>query len=367
MVIRSLSLKNFRNFSDLEVTFSESLTVFIGKNGSGKTNILEGIRFLSISRSFRTTRDSYVIRWGEEYARILGEIEADKQKKQCMAYVEQKNRRVSKKEFQVNKISRKAVEMLGEVLTVLFTPEDIDLITAPPRERRRYLDMLLCQIDAKYCFALMEYKKILKNRNKILSDLQKGRSSEDLLELWDDKLIERGLEITKRREVLISYFNTVLSKMYQKMSGNTVDTLSLDFSPTVESDEDSFRDLLAIKRTHEIYVGHTLLGPHRDDFTFLLNEKDIAFCGSRGEFRTTILALKQAELKYVEEVRGEKPLLLLDDVLSELDAERQQQLFSMTKNRQTCITTTDSESLEGVLPKGVVVYEINNAILTKKD
>lgn len=367
MRINFLKLKNFRNFSDLTVSFNRKLTFFVGKNGSGKTNILEAIRYLSIPKSFRVGKDHYLIKWNEPYLRIEGELEEDLDKKKIVAFLEcnenrncvfPKNPKAVKKTIKVNEVKIKALDLIGKFVTTIFNPEDINLIALSPQKRRRYVDMILCQVSRKYCRNLLEYKKVLAQRNKLLSNIQKGKGSVDLLEFFDKKLVEFGSPIILERKKLFLYFNQEMPKSYRHLSGGK-ENVELQYLPKVKDAKD-FEGQLVIKREREIILGHTEVGPHRDDFVFLLDGNRIVECGSRGECRSMVLALKEAELNFIQKITQKKPVLLLDDVFSELDPERQKQLISFISGYQTVVTTTDLGEIKGNLPKDYTVYRIKD-------
>jgi len=369
MRIKSLSLNNFRNFSSQKINFKQDLIIFVGQNGSGKTNILEAIWYLSIPRSFRVKRDHYLIKWGEAYARLSGLIEDQDACKEVVAFLEcggdktcvfpKDGRGKVKKELKVNNAKVRAIDLLGEFITVLFTPEDINLITAPPQKRRQYLDMILCQTDTKYCHHLMDYKRVLAQRNKLLVSIQKNLTHESSLDVWDERLIELGLSIIKKRQEVFKFFEQDVRIAYQRLSSSK-ENLSLLYLPRINADREKFEATVISNRQRDIMRGRTGTGPHRDDFVFLLDSKQVSQCGSRGECRSAILAMKEAELSYIEEITHRKPVLLLDDVFSELDDKRQQELLGLTKGRQTFVTTTGLGDILETLADKHQTFEIKD-------
>ena len=347
-MIKNLVLTNFRNHKSYSIDFAD-ITIFIGKNGIGKTNILEAVWMLADGRSWRTKSDLEVILWNEDFAKISAD---DK-----MELVLQKNSEMKPppKTLKINGVKHRLIDLFGKMPAILFSPEEIQMISGAPNLRRRFLDICLAQVDRKFALALLDYTRVLKGRNKLLSLIKHGKGKPDELDFWDEKLAIIGTYIIKKRKVLIKFFNQNLSQTYQEISGKS-EELKLTYKGTVE--EDRFLEYLIASRENEINQELTTHGPHRDDFIINLNSKSLAETGSRGEFRSAVLSLKILELKYLQEQIDEKPILLLDDIFSELDSERRVHLAKIVSNQQTIITTTDLDHIDKKLRDKAKIVEL---------
>lgn len=367
-MLKSLELTHFRNYSKYSLDFAKT-TILIGPNGIGKTNILEAINLLSVARSWRTNRDSEVVQWparhaspgdaggGEEVARVKAEIRNEKLETGIEMIIQKTPtpEHPQTKIVKINDVKKKLTDILGLLPTVLFSPEEIHLIDGAPSLRRRFLDILLCQIDKKYTLALLELARIIRGRNKLLYYIKTGKSKIDELVFWDEKLVTLGAFIIKKRQKTVAKINEEITMIYQEISG-TEENLALKYRSTVEVA--NFAETLVAQREREIENTATLFGPHRDDLVFLLDGRDLTTFGSRGEYRSAVLALKMAELSYIEEAIGERPLLLLDDIFSELDKNRRMHLAKIVAGQQTIITTTDLDHIEERLRKNSKIEEL---------
>src|SRR3990167_8426500 len=354
-MLKSLSLINFRNYSKYSLDFAKT-TILIGPNGVGKTNIIEALYLLSTCRSWRTNRDNECVRWDTDVARIIGRIDnADKIEVEMVIQKTPTPEHPQTKLVKINDVKKKLTDILGRLPTVLFSPEEIHLIDGAPMLRRRFLDILLCQIDKKYTLALLDLAKIIRGRNKLLYYIKIGKSKIDELDFWDEKLVTLGSFIIKKRQGTTAKINEELTKKYQEISGMG-ESLQLKYRPTVEPEQ--FAEILVAQREREIDNTATLFGPHRDDLVFLLENKDITTFGSRGEFRSAVLALKVAELEFLAKEKGERPLLLLDDIFSELDKNRRMHLAKIVAGQQTIITTTDLDHVEKSLREKARIVEL---------
>lgn len=362
MILEKLSLSQFRNFPKTELAFSKNLTLFVGQNGSGKTNILEAVRLLSIPKSFRAPSDVDLIRWESAFGRVEGFFEESSRERNVLFFVENKTpdakRARIQKTCKVDTEKVSSVELMGNVLTVLFSPQEMNLISDPPRERRRYIDSVLCQVSSKYCHDLLEYKKIVAQRNKLLSNIIKGQASEDLLLFWDHSLIEVGSRLVNMRLEMFEFYNASINTYYAEMSAGSDDTLELVYGPVAT--KETFEEMIEKKRREELRTGYTVVGPHRDDFYFKFNDLNILECGSRGETRSALLALKKCEVLFIQAQTQKRPILLLDDVFSELDMQRQEQLIRFVEDTQTIITTTDIDHVKHLLPEDNILYHIKD-------
>jgi DNA replication and repair protein RecF len=335
MILRSLKLENFRNYKKYE-TELDSITVFVGPNGIGKTNLLEAIYFLSIGKSYRVHDDKKMIKWEEEYCRVLGKNETDTSEIFVGAS------QLPAKSIKINGIKRKITDLFGKLSTVVFSPESIDIITGPPKTKRKFLDLVLAQTSRDYLISLIELQKILRQRNHLLFNIKIGQSKTNELKFWNDELIKCAKPIIKKRIELIDFINQKIADFYKQISGNE-ENLKINYIPTI-NDENNIKDLLDANLTREIKESSTLCGPHRDNFEVAIDDKDVNTFASRGEIRSIIFALKIIELEYLKTKKCQ-PLLLLDDIFSELDRERREKLSNLVLSLSTVITTTDIDFL----------------------
>jgi len=348
-MIKSLELTNFRNYAKYAIDFSD-INIFIGPNGVGKTNIIESVWMLADGRSWRTKSDLEVIAWDKDFAKIYGkygdtEIELILQK----AIIE----KAPPKQLKINGVKHRLIDLLGEMPAILFSPEEIQMVAGAPNLRRRFLDIMLAQVNRKYTLALLDYTRVLKGRNKLLSMIKHGRGKPDELDFWDEKLAVTGKFLIKKRKEAIGIFNRDFSRTYQEISGGK-EILKLIYKATV--DEEKFEEFLVANRENEIEQEITAHGPHRDDFLIQLDGRNLATCGSRGEERSVVLALKILEIAFLTKEKEERPILLLDDIFSELDSDRRLHLAKIVGNQQTIITTTDLDHIErGLRDKAKIV------------
>ncbi|AKM82259.1 TPA: DNA replication and repair protein RecF [Candidatus Berkelbacteria bacterium] len=355
MKITSLKLENFRSWPEYHLDLTD-ITILIGKNGVGKTNVLESLWFLSSSRSWRTREEIELVNWGKEYTRISAKIEVENTPHDLELFFSKGSPNVKPgKQLKIDGVKKRLIEIVGGLPSVLFSPETIDLVSGAPGARRKFLDILLSQTDRHYVLDLIEYGKVTKERNKLLLRLKMKRAKPDELDFWDKKLVELGTRIIKQRLEAIKFFNKYLSETYHKIA-NSDEELKIKYHPSV--DEDRFMDILVAGRERDIEQSATNYGPHRDDFGVYLGGRNIASFGSRGEYRSVVLSLKILELKFLEEKRGEKPILLLDDIFSELDSERRMHLAKIVQDQQTIITTTDIDHIEKSLRTKAKIVDI---------
>ncbi len=355
MQIRKLKLENWRNHTSFEFEFG-NITILVGPNACGKTNFLEAIYYLACGRSFRS-KDINLIKWESEYFRVSGDLEKISGRESILVVVENQERAV--KTVKIKGQKKPTSQLLGHINCVLFTPEEIELISTLPEARRRYLNLIISQTDRDYAYNLTHYKKTLEHRNSLLRRIMKGLAKEEELEVWDGKLAEYGNYLINKRQDYINKINETFSLHYYDLSGKK-DGLIINYRPSIKSEGGWAELILQITRNRDrdIYSGVTTCGPHRDDVEFLLNDKNINEFASRGEFRTVILALKLAEIDYFTKITGEKPVLLLDDVFSELDESRRDLLSQIFKNQQTIVTTTDLDHVSKNIIKESKVVQI---------
>lgn len=363
-MLKHLELTNFRNYDHYSLDLAKT-TFLVGPNGIGKTNLLEAIYLLSTGRSWRTNRDVEVIKWGKDFSKIITKKQNEDTLELEMVIQRQPTpERPRQKLIKINSIKKKLADLLGRMPTVLFSPEEMQIISGPPVLRRRFLDILLCQIDKKYTLALFDLSKIIQGRNKLLFFLKQGRSKINELAFWDEKLITLGSFIIKKRQKTLEALNLDLPAIYQEIAG-TGEKLTLKYQPTVMPD--NFKETIESMRQREIEQSATLIGPHRDDLIFLLENKEITTFGSRGEYRSAVLAAKMAEVEFLAKEKEERPTLLLDDIFSELDKNRREHLEKIVLRQQTIITTTDLDHIEkGLRVKGKIV-DLNDKIRKPND
>ncbi len=338
MRIKKLKLENWRNHAVYDFEF-DHITILVGPNACGKTNFLEAIYYLACGKSFRA-KDLNLISWEKDYFRLLGEVEKAETAEEIIVVVENHGRAV--KTVKIKGQRKPSSHLLGHLNCVLFTPEEIDLISTLPESRRRYLNLIISQTDREYAYQLTHYKRSLEQRNSLLRRIGKGLARENELEVWDGKLAEYGHYLIEKRARYVKEINKIITEHYRLLSGKK-ENLKLEYQPSIKG-EGGWAEMvtkLMQNRSQDICSGVTTTGPHRDDLKFFLNDKDINDFASRGEFRTVILALKLSEIEYLEKITNEKPVLLLDDVFSELDESRRDMLSQIFRNQQTIVTTTD--------------------------
>ncbi|MFH1186575.1 MAG: DNA replication and repair protein RecF [Candidatus Levyibacteriota bacterium] len=354
MNLKSISLNNFRSYQKSEFKFDKDTTVVVGPNTSGKTNLIEAIFYLSLGKSFRAENDEQLIKFGEEIVRIKGIVKkgvSEENEIEAVLSAGQFSKRVGvSKKFLVNGVSKRRVDFAENLSAVLFSPEDLDIIVDSPSLRRKFLDNVLEQVDREYRLSLTAYIKGIRQRNALLSIArEEGRRNEKQFEYWDHLVIENGEKITKKREEFINFVNTCEKEIF-------------DFVAFYDKSSISKARLLQYKDA-ELGAGVTLVGPHRDDFSFSMYDDkrrtthDIKFYGSRGQQRLTILQLKLLELLYIEKELNLRPVLLLDDIFSELDEEHINLVLEMIQKQQTIITTAHKELIPSKIINKVKIIE----------
>ena len=334
MIIKSIELKNFRNYKQLKIDFDSATNILFGDNAQGKTNVLESAYVSATTKSHKGSRDKDMILFGEEEAHIRTTVCRRDQDYQINIHLK-KNR---SKGIAINQIPiKKASELFGILNIVFFSPEDLNIIKDGPAARRRFIDLELCQLDKIYLSDLTAYNKVLTQRNALLKDLAFRPNLRDTLPVWDEQLVTYGKKIILSRRAFIGKLHAVVQEIHSSLSGNR-EILTLKYEPSVSDllfEEELFRSLERDKK-----LCQTTIGPHRDDISFLLGNVDIRKFGSQGQQRTAALSLKLSEIELVKQTIGDTPVLLLDDVLSELDSNRQNYLLNSIHDIQTIITCT---------------------------
>jgi len=353
LLLQRLIIKNFRNLCDIELNFDSKINIFVGENGTGKTNLLEAVYFLGILKSFRTNQDRQLIKFNESEFYLSGKI----LKKNTQVDINISVTSNQKKVKINNKILTKITDLIGQLRIVIFTPEDLNIIKGSPAIRRRFIDIELAQISPKYLYNLQRYLRIIKHRNQILSSIKKNRILDiKELEAWNDQLVETGIQIINKRKELIVKLNPLINEIYRQISG-TQQELKIQYEPCVI--EENFREMLITKQNDEIRQEVSLIGPHRDDISFYINNVNSRYFASQGQQRTIAICLKLAELQNIYYQTQELPILLLDDVTSELDKKRREELLKFIgEDIQVFITTTDISELSPDFVKKACIFKI---------
>lgn len=334
MYIESVQLKNFRNYQSLELEFDQGTNILYGDNAQGKTNVLESVYLCGTTKSHKGSKDREMIHFDEEESHIRMVVHKD-----FITYrIDMHLKKNKSKGVAINGIPiKKARELFGIVNLVFFSPEDLNIIKNGPGERRRFLDLELCQLDKIYLSELTNYNHVLNQRNKLLKDIMYQPYLEDTMEIWDRQLLDYGKRIIEKREKFILELNEIIREIHGNLTGN-IETLELIYEPSVNVGE--FEEVLARNKERDLKMKLTSAGPHRDDFCVKANGIDIRKFGSQGQQRTAALSLKLSEIYLVKKVIKDTPILLLDDVLSELDSNRQTYLLESIHDIQTLITCT---------------------------
>lgn len=344
MQISNISLTNFRNFSTKKIIFDPKLTVIIGQNGSGKSNILEAVGLLSAVRLRSVETDLDLVRFGQNEAKIEGSAEQNNEKVTLTINFQVIDERTLRKSYFIDAIKKRWVDFTDHLAVVEFAPSDLELVSGSPSVRRHHMDSLLASLDRDYWRAITNYNKVVVRRNKVLQRIQEGSSKKNELGFWDERLLEHGKYVTRARQEFFEFVNFVNSER---------GGYSWELKQSIVTPEK-----LAINRDRDIAAGVTLSGPHRDDFMFIFRKKSLEFFGSRGEQRMAVLALKLAELEYFASKKGGRPVLALDDIFSELDWEHREAVLGIIEKQQTIITAAESESLPSKLFKKAKVVKI---------
>ncbi|MBO4395560.1 MAG: DNA replication/repair protein RecF [Eubacterium sp.] len=339
MRIKSLELKNFRNYDRESFVFNSGTNVLYGDNAQGKTNVLEALYLGCTTKSHKGSKDQDIIMRGMTDAHLRYVADRDGHE----TTVEFHLKKQGKKGIAIDRIPiKKSEELLGICHVVFFSPEDLGIIRDGPDSRRRFLNMELSQLNKIYLQYLTQYKKNLKQRNALLRQIQDNPSLKDTIEIWNKGLVDNGIPLIRMREKFIHEINEIMEKKHEHLTGGR-EKVMMKYAPDVSAD--SFEEKLIINQDRDIIQKTTTTGPHRDDIIFLNGDEDIRKYGSQGQKRTTALSLKLAEIDIVESKIGDKPVLLLDDVLSELDRKRQNFLLEQIQGIQTIITCTGLEEL----------------------
>lgn len=356
MIIKSLELADFRNYEILNIEFDKGTNILYGDNAQGKTNILEAIYVSATTKSHKGSRDKEIINFDKEESHIRTYL----QKEEVSYKVDMHLRKSKSKGIAIDgqKI-KKAADLLGLLNVVFFSPEDLSIIKSGPAERRRFADMELCQLDNFYLYNLNNYNRIIHQRNRLLKDMYFNPGLKETLNIWDSQLVSFGSKIIERRAVFAKQLCEIIIDIHKKLSGGK-ETLIIKYEPDVTAE--NFEQKMKENQEKDIRSKLTAVGPHRDDFSFLVNGIDIRRYGSQGQQRTAALSLKLSEIELVKKITKDMPVLLLDDVLSELDSSRQNYLLNSIGNIQTIITCTGLDEFINNRFEINRVYKITNGI-----
>lgn len=354
MYVEKIEVKNFRNYDAMTLALDKGTNIFYGNNAQGKTNILEAVYLCGTTKSHRGSRDRDMIRFGQEESHIRMMV-----RKQDIPYrIDMHLKKNRAKGIAVNEVPiKKASELFGIVNFVCFSPEDLLMVKNGPAERRRFLNLELCQINRLYMDNLTKYNRILEQRNRVLKDMQFRRDYQDMLDIWDEQLLFFGGRIISERETFLGYLNEIVKDIHGSLT-NGNEHIALIYEP--DTAREDFERKLKEARERDCHMKSTTVGPHRDDFAIRVNDIDIRRFGSQGQQRTSALSIKLSEIEILKQKTKDTPILLLDDVLSELDSNRQNYLLKSISHIQTLITCTGLDDfIENKFPIHQV-YEVEN-------
>lgn len=368
MFLKKVALHQYRNYEQLEIDIRSNVNIFVGLNAQGKTNLLESIYVLALTKSHRTHQDKELIRWNHERAVLHGVFEKKYGTYQLDLAISHQGKKAKINGLEQKKLSN----YVGTMNVVLFAPEDLEIVKGAPGVRRRFMDMEIGQIYPSYLYDLSQFQKILLQRNHFLKKWAQTSSTGSMLEVWNEQFIRSGIKIMKKRQSFIKKLQKWAEKIHANLTGGG-ETLRIRYQPSFAAEQfedetvltDQFMLKLSQIKDLEIKRGVSLIGPHRDDLLFYINDKRVDTFGSQGQQRTTALSLKLAEIELIYDEVGEYPILLLDDVLSELDQFRQTHLIETFQDKvQTFITTTGIEHLQlDRLHDYASTYRISNGAL----
>ncbi len=369
MILRKISLVNFRNYRKISVNLSSNINIFIGNNAQGKTNILESIYVLGITKSYRTTTDSNLIHLDNEHSKIKGELRIDNYFRNMSLELSKDRKKVFINDNEIKRIS----DYITNLNVILISPEDMEIIKGSPQERRNFLNIELSQISKNYIKKYNEFNKILKIRNDYLKLLFKASTSDKrYLDSLTENLIEREIAIYQERYNFIKEINSKITSIYKDISG--IDNLRVVYENNIEFEEfdndtieRNIKDKYNKYLRKEIENGMTLYGPHRDDLKFMIGEEDIKLFGSQGQQKLAIIALKLSEISIFEEITGTKPIVLLDDIFSELDRKNRNKVVDyINRDIQVVITANDTTGISKRLIEKAKIFEVSQGKIIEK-
>ena len=354
MILTNLKLKNFRNYDDLDLTFDKKINIFIGNNAQGKTNILESIYVLSLTKSHRTNKDLYLIKQNSLFTKIIGTINDNDIINKYEVLINENGKRVSINDKPLKKVS----EYLSKINAIMFCPDDLEIIKGSPQERRSFFNISISGFNNNYVRYLNEYNKILKTRNEYLKNYE--IINKDYLDVLTNKLIDLNIYIYNERKKYVETINKYLKNIYKDITGK--ENIILKYDSFMDNDDrNELEDKFNMVYNNELFQKVTLLGIHKDDFSIFIDDTKINNYGSQGQHRIAVLCLKLAEIKIYEEEYNKKPILLLDDIFSELDSTKKTNIIKFIKNDlQVFITSTDLNNIDKKIIKEADIYKIDN-------
>jgi len=372
MYLERILCRNFRNFDELLLNLNPNLNIFLGENGQGKTNLLEAIYLIASASSHRSSLSSELINWDEEKALVQVLLNKRDGRVKLAMKIDKSGRIV---ELNDNPLER-VKEILGYLNAVLFSPEDLKLVKEGPSHRRDFINIEISQVSRYYNHLLSKYEHILKQRNNLLKNIRDRKNTDkNMLLIWDDQISTIGAKIILKRVEVVDKLK-ILARLSHRQITDGRETLEMEYENSLKGfskklGEAELRDLfssnLEKNRDREIKRGYTVIGPHRDDLILKVNDMDLRKYGSQGQQRTAALALKLAELEFMKSETGEYPVLLLDDVFSELDSLRRKALIDIIANKiQTIITATDGENLSGLKNNSYNIYQVKDGVIKKR-
>lgn len=371
MIVKQLFLNNFRNYQSENWQFSDGVNIFYGNNGHGKTNILESLHFSALGSSHRTSQESDLINNLSEGMSVIVDTEYLDIKKNIK--IKKENRR-ARKEITIDKVKIKPRELIGELKITMFSPEDLQIVKNEPALRRRFLDMQISQVNSAYCLSLARYNKIIKQRNILLKQIKEKQAKESSLEVWDEQFSKEAAYLLTQRIKTVANISKLTEQLYANISGNAEKATSVyvrkenggenDIVENPSKAVEWYKNQLMERRKKDIERANTGIGPHRDDIFFSINEMPARSFASQGQQRSLVLALKMSEIQLIKEECGEYPVLLLDDVMSELDVQRKANLLEFLSGRvQTFITLTEKEIVGDI--SSAVFYKVENGTVSE--
>lgn len=370
MHIEQLSLNNYRNYEELNISFENKVNVILGENAQGKTNVMESIYVLAMAKSHRTSNDKELIRWDADYAKIEGRIQKQYGPLPMQLIISKKGKKAKCNHIEQQKLS----QYVGNMNVVMFAPEDLNLVKGSPQVRRRFIDMEIGQVSPIYLHDISQYQKILHQRNHYLKMLQiKKQTDQTVLEILTEQFIQMAVKIVKKRFEFLHLLESWALPIHKGISRG-LETLKIEYKPSVDVLDTqelskmvlSFEEKFNKVKTKEIERGTTMFGPHRDDLQFIVNDRDVQTFGSQGQQRTTALSVKLAEIELIYSEMKEYPILLLDDVLSELDDYRQSHLLNTIQGKvQTFVTTTSVDGIDHQTLKEASTFEVTSGMINR--
>ena len=370
MKISKINLFGFRNYLNVDISFGKNMNIFVGDNAQGKTNILEGITILALTKSHRIGVSPNIIMFNKNKCKINGVVKKDKIISKLEIEITEDN-----KKLRVNKTDiKKVADYISYLNIIIFTPDDLEIVKGSPNVRRNLLNIQLSQISKEYLKSINEYNKLLKTRNEYLKVIfQNNIADKAYLDIITDKLIEKAIVIYQKRKEYIDFININIDKNYSEISNDS--GLSIKYVPNIEFDDYEY-ETIRKKMKHiykknymkELNYGMTVYGPHRDDFYFIYNDKDLKYYGSQGQQKVAILSFKLSEIPIFKEYSGTSPVLLLDDIFSELDIKKRNKLLKMigSDDIQSIITTTDLRNINKKYIDNAYVFNVKNGVVERK-